>query len=252
MKKAILILAALMMVISGIAAVSAYEAHVINVQAHVENAMYASKTKVEFDTIFPEEWMTANFTVGYSESFCNPDQQGADNITYAVYVEWKRARAETYPKVTGSDNNSYYPWLGNALYIGIKDGDQWTPADMKPEDAGGLLKLVGDPPANCPGAKWVLDCPKPIRKYKPDYNGNDIIMIGLDAPVFEAYYNPLTDAIACDPTKPSGLNEPSWVIPEFLSDNVTPNPLHDPEGVDLGLDIKIQITDINRWYWGVK
>jgi predicted porin len=40
MKKAILILAALMLVASGVAAVSAYEAHVVNVRSHVENAIY--------------------------------------------------------------------------------------------------------------------------------------------------------------------------------------------------------------------
>jgi hypothetical protein len=58
-------------------------------------------------------------------------------------------------------------------------------------------------------------------------------------PVFEGYYNPETDVAV----KPSGRNAPSWVIPKKLPSGQD-NPAWNPEGVDMGLDIIIQVTDI--------
>jgi hypothetical protein len=64
----------------------------------------------------------------------------------------------------------------------------------------------------------------------------------LDVPVFEDYWNEDTDV----ESKPSGRNAPSWVIPRYLDppDNLITNPAWDPDGVDMGLDIIIQVTDI--------
>jgi hypothetical protein len=108
MKKAILIVAALVLVLSGVAAVSAYEAHLINVRAHVENAMSVTVEELDFGTVFPEEWMIKEFTVQVSESFCKEDQLRVTYIDYAVWAEWK-------PDPAGG----YYYWLGDALYVGI-------------------------------------------------------------------------------------------------------------------------------------
>ncbi len=55
MKKILLGLSALVMVLSGVAMVSAYEAHLINVTAHVENALEVDTTPIDFGTVFPEE-----------------------------------------------------------------------------------------------------------------------------------------------------------------------------------------------------
>jgi hypothetical protein len=214
MKKAILIVAALVLILSGVAAVSAYEAHLINVRAHVENAMSVTVEELDFGTVFPEEWMIKEFTVQVSESFCKEDQLRVTYIDYAVWAEWK-------PDPAGG----YYYWLGDALYVGI------DAAVKKPVAAGGDLVLVGDAPAGPPGAKWVMDAPVPLHKVTPNINSADLITIGLDAPVFEGYYNPLTDP---EP-KPSGLNDPTLII-------MKNDPRWNPDGVDLGVDIKIQVT----------
>jgi hypothetical protein len=233
-KKAFLILAALMMVLSGVAAVSAYEAHAINVTAHVENALDVNTDPIDFGIVFPEEWLIAHKSIKLSDSAnaSKGDSPGdLDYVEYGIFAEWKLADNETYPVVTGSDNESYYAWLGECLYVGVGvSGDNVT----------GMYK-VGPAPCGPPGAVEV-------QGFRSQLNGKilDELCIGIDVPVFEAHYNPLTDALACVPTKPSGLNEPSWVIPQYLSDNVTPNPLHDPDGIDLGLDLKIQVTDIVR------
>lgn len=224
MKKVVLVLGALVIVLSGVAMVSAYEAHVVNVTAHVENAMDVRATEIDFGTVFPEEWLLKEFTLGTSDSFCAESQDRVGRIWYSIYVEWK--------PITGTPN--YYPWLGDALYIGI---DSQNPL---PAGAGGDLVYVGDPPAGTPGtaAKWVMDAPRPLEKfdYGAGFNLNDTITVALDVPVFEGYYNQLTDVAL----KPSGLDDPTLVILE------TDIARYFPDGVDLGLDLKIQVTGIGN------
>jgi hypothetical protein len=65
----------------------------------------------------------------------------------------------------------------------------------------------------------------------------DIITVGIDVPVFEGYYNEITDAMwqeEFQTTKPSGLDEPTWVVPADF-------PGFDPNGMDFGLDLKVQV-----------
>jgi hypothetical protein len=213
-KKAILIVAALMLVVSGVAAVSAYEAHLINVKAHVENALLVNTDELDFGTVFPEEWLVAHRTVQLSESAVG--EWEADRLQ-AVEV---KIFAECKPHPEGG----FYNWMGYFTYVG------WNVDD----NANNMI-LVGDPPAQCPGAvevagPFVLDSDLPNNLY-----------IAIDVPVFEGYYNELTD-----PTpKPSGLNAPTYIIKKFLDDG-SPNPLWDPNGVDFGVDIKVQVVNIVR------
>ena len=234
MKKVLLVLVAVVLVVSGVAAVSAYEAQIINVRAHVENAMEVRAVKIDFGTVFPEEWMFVNFTLGTSDSFCAPTQNRTGNITYSIFAEWKLLSDNGTPNDPADDE--YYPWLGDALYVGI------DAQILKPKLAGGNLTCVGPPPATQPGAVWVMDCPRPLNKFSP-YNLNDTITVGLDVPVFEGYYNELTDMLQEDGSylpKPSGLDDPTLVILKTDVDR------YFPDGVDLGLDLKIQVTGIGN------
>jgi hypothetical protein len=104
------------------------------------------------------------------------------------------------------------------------------------------VEWVGnDTPPGPPAALKVWDSPEPIYKSKGAFkNETDRIVIGLDVPVFEDYYNPLTDMLQEDGTyakKPSGLDDPTVIIAKD-------DPRWDPEGVDLGVDLKIQVTNI--------
>jgi hypothetical protein len=61
----------------------------------------------------------------------------------------------------------------------------------------------------------------------------DFVCVAIDVPVFEGFYNYYTDP----KPKPSGLDRPTWIVPDE-------HPNYDPEGMDFGLDIKIQVTNI--------
>lgn len=54
--------------LSSVAAVSAFESHLVNVEAHVENAL-GTPAAFDFDTVFPEEWLTHEIVVQTSTSF---------------------------------------------------------------------------------------------------------------------------------------------------------------------------------------
>jgi hypothetical protein len=130
--------------------------------------------------------------------------------------------------VVGSDGNSYYAWMGRFLYVGID-------ATQIPNPTSGMT-LVGPPPVvGPPGAKPVLAIGT------LDGIISQQLAIAVDVPVFEGYYNALTDMLQANGTylpKPSGLDDPTYIItaedwPDF-----------NPEGMDFGLDLKIQVTYI--------
>lgn len=233
MKRVLLGLVALVMVVSGVAAVSAYEAHVVNVKAHVENAMTLIDVgggplyKMEFGTVFPEEWLTKTFKVSMSGSFCSYDNH--QEIDYDIWVVEK-------PILDGSGNptGNFYPWLGDALYIGIDTigaGFIKYPDDAVPPKGPGHLKHVGYTVPTGPVATGHLNKPAPQHQS---------VTVGLDVPVFRKYYNALTDP---EP-KPSGRLDPTVIIePEDTAR------YHPDGGVTLGAEIKVQITKIYRSAW---
>lgn len=226
MKKVLLVLIALVLVLSGVAMVSAYEAHTINVKAHVENALElqdlvgtAPDYQMDFGTVFPEEWLIKKFKVTTSDSFCHEDQQRVTRIDYNIYVEKKLG----------------YEWLGDALYFCVNWDYQTYPAGPKAPDMTWVGTVVPPPPLFVMSG-YVNKSDRVINEYT----------VGIDTPVFEGYYNEDTDLAWQDPdngiTKPSGLTKPTVIIKEGEPRYPTDMSL----GVDLGADIKIQVTDISK------
>ena len=218
MKRVLLVLGALVTVFSGVAMVSAYEAHVINVTAHVENAMKLQSVGIgpdyeyDFGTVFPEEWMLKTFVVRVSDSFCELDQTTRLNIDYDIWVEEKEG----------------YYWLGDALYFCVNWNFTTYPLGPKAAD----MTDVG-PTMPTPSAPAIYVLSDSLHKIN---NIQDGVTMALDVPVFEGYYNENTDV----DTKPSGKNVPTVEIKKGESRYPTDMSL----GVDLGADVKIQVTRI--------
>jgi hypothetical protein len=255
LKKAILIIAALMLVVSGVAAVSAYEAHIINVKAHVENALTVSGDgDMHLGTIFPEEFFITHHQISLSSSFLAvkdlepgvPDPNARVNaVKLAIYAEEKPEYNDQGEFV------GYYPWMGMFTFV------RFTQVDT---NADGVLNLADDDPA-VPEDNWVLIGPKPntgaspnpevkgpittfvlgVQDETPQRQINSIpLVIAVDAPVFEGYYNEWTDV----EVKQNGLSTPTYKVPRKLP-NGDDNPQHnDGKGSDWGIDIKIQVIDI--------
>jgi hypothetical protein len=252
MKKAILIISALVMVLSGVAAVSAYEAHTVNVTAKVENAILMEIADIDFGTIFPEEWLYEHGNVGLSTSAQTEQGDGSigdlDEVDVTLYAEWKADAAKTanwygddpdHPTTPGVGWHTYagyYNWMGDCLYVG-------TPVGTCLATDSGMV-LVGAASAPPPSAQVTGLI----------YTFNDqqtaTVYVAIDAPVFRAHYNSVTDAAwqaDQQTTKPSGKDVPTWIIEEYYPvGSQTLNPLHSPGGLDLGIDLKFQVTDIRR------
>jgi len=251
MKKLIMIVAGLALVFSGVAAVSAYEAHIVNIKAHVENVLALDGAgtgpnyKFELGTIFPEEWIKNHITIKLSSSALTElrETQVAGklkSVTFAVYLE-KKVKEAGPPVV-------YYPWLGDAMWIG-------TGVDDWPKDTLGAPSNTEDGNTAYPAGDLAWGGPAPvapaIAKLVPDAGGtlnfatqSIMLGIGVDTPVFEGYYNAETDMLQADGTyipKPSKRDSPTVIIPK------TDTERYFPDGVDLGVDLKVQVTNIVRW-----
>lgn len=111
--------------VAAVTGMSAFEAHVINVQARIENALEVSPLEINFGTVFPQEYLTYNFDVKLSKSFLDEDR--VDDVEYVIKQKAKPRPEE--PKVTGDAQVE-----SNVLYC-----HNHTPLD--PDDTG----LVGDP-----------------------------------------------------------------------------------------------------------
>lgn len=83
MKKRILLtIIAIAAVAFGVVGMSAFEAHVINVTAKIENALDVSPYGIDFGTVFPQEDLDENFTIALSDSFKANGR--VDNVEYKL------------------------------------------------------------------------------------------------------------------------------------------------------------------------
>lgn len=81
-KKALLALGSVAALVAGVAGLAAYEAHVINVTAKIENALTVHDDVVPFGTVFPQEYTERQFTVALSGSF--QQQNRLDDVNYVI------------------------------------------------------------------------------------------------------------------------------------------------------------------------
>lgn len=102
-------LVAVVAVVGGIAALSAYEAHVINVTAHIENALSVPTSHIGFGTVFPQETVNENFTLGFSSSFLA--QSRVNVVNYKIVQKpkpiWPKPAGCTQPYSTEEAARAY-------------------------------------------------------------------------------------------------------------------------------------------------
>ena len=71
----------------GVVLISAFEAHVVNVTAQIENALSVTPNKMMFGTVFPQEQLQEEFTVSLSDSFL--DQDRVNMVKYTINKKQK-------------------------------------------------------------------------------------------------------------------------------------------------------------------
>lgn len=63
---------------------AAFEAHVINVTAKIENALFVHPEALEFGTVFPQEHLDSQIFIGFSESFSERNQRRVGQVDYVI------------------------------------------------------------------------------------------------------------------------------------------------------------------------
>jgi len=228
-KKILLSLISVVAVGAGVVGMSAFEAHVINVTAHIENALYVpvEAAGLSFGTIFPEEVLYKNFDFGFSDSFKAEDR--VDDVEYVL-----RQKPKCGVPVPNTDPIEY------SDFVQVTDGPNGT--FVCPKDSV-MLPLL------CPYlSKTELD-----DAGKPTSN------------TIPAFHGPLTNWTMADTlatqlrgrlSKASGKTSSSWMLdlhaPCFkgmcAQDNVIPPDYQaDPqyESELFGCDLWIEVTNIS-------
>ena len=83
-KKLILGLAAIAAILVTLPMFAAFEAHVINVTAQIENALFVHPEGLEYGTVFPQEHLLTSFFMTFSQSFSATDQRRVGTVEYVI------------------------------------------------------------------------------------------------------------------------------------------------------------------------
>ena len=206
-KKFLLTLLAGFVFVVSLPLMAAYESHVINVTAHIENALRIHSNAYDFGTVFPQEYAERVFFVTTSDSFCEPDQRRVLNVDYKIVQKPKPIWEQTEECVTSAgkkfedidearkychdnpdDLKCCYPSLCpylSKLPRYPEAGDVGIPAFHDPSDpasvAYGTINKDMDP-----GDEWIIDLAAPcfegmcaqdyadfVHKHNPDADPND-------------------------------------------------------------------------------
>jgi len=221
-KKIILGLVAVVVVVGGIAGMSAYEAHVINVTAHIENALKVTPANGElvFGTVFPQEYLEKPIWITTSESFCEGDQRRVLNIDYKIVQKPKCINPAGEYASVGYDTHEcpvdYTEMPSLCPYLSK------TPVYEDPSPYTDYGVIAFHDPADSSSVA--------IGTINKDNDLSDEWIIDLVVPCFEGY-------CAQD-----------W--PEFVASyNPDANPgdyeaVGDPTGTTFGCDLWVEVTDI--------
>ena len=214
-KKILMSLGAALAVVASVAAMSAYEAHVINVTAHIENALAVSTEAIEFGTVFPQEYLERPFTVSLSSSFLADDQLRLGDVHYKIVQKPKCInQAGEYAPV---DYDTHQ----------CPDGYKEMPLLCPYLSKTPVYEEIGDygvPAFHDPATAIAVGT---IHK---DFDLSDEWIIDLAVPCFEGY---------------CGQDWPAFVA----SHNPDANPKDyeatgDPAGTTFGCDLWVEVTNI--------
>lgn len=184
-KKILMITGGILVVVGGVTALSAYEAHVINVTAHIENALSVTPEEIMFGTVFPQEKLYEDLTIIMSESFFFEGR--VDDIDYVIKQKPKpRPEFERQIGIAEARKWCHDNFPGFEFYP-----RGWTEylincyVPLCPY----LSKMPDGEPANDIGLRpfHQMNAVANGRLAKSEQDIEDIWTIDLDVPCFEGY-----------------------------------------------------------------
>lgn len=153
LKKLLFGASAAVVAVASVPMFAAFEAHVINVTARIENALTVPIKEIRYGTVFPQEALDRNFDISLSRSFL--DETRVDDVKYIIRQKPKCA-------ATSEDGQTWYEQIPTATGHVVVDA------------TGAVTIDCGPIPPNMPqGAIWgplPSLCPY-LSKHKADADG---------------------------------------------------------------------------------
>ena len=188
---------------------AAYEAHVINVTAHIENALKVFPEDLVFGTVFPQEYHEKRIWVTTSTSFCAIDQRRVLNIDYKIVQKPKCINQAGEYAPVGYDTHecpvgytempSLCPYLSKTPVYDNPEPykDYGVPAFHDPDDPASIATGTINKDHNLQD-EWIIDLPVPcfdgmcaqdydefVHSYNPDADPDDYTpLAGLESSDF--------------------------------------------------------------------
>ena len=108
MKKLILGSVGLLVALAAMPLLAAFEAHVVNVTATVENALYVHPQGLEYGTVFPQEHLDTSFFITFSQSFSASTQTRVGHVDYIIKQKPQCADTQGNLVNVGEDANGNF------------------------------------------------------------------------------------------------------------------------------------------------
>ncbi|MEA1937132.1 MAG: hypothetical protein U9N04_03405 [Patescibacteria group bacterium] len=149
-KKIIMAVAMVSVVTLSASMFAAFEAHVVNVTAHIENALAVDTEAIEFGTVFPQEYLEKPLEIRLSDSFVeafNSEEQRVQFVDYKIVSKPKCWNDDSEnPEYAPVDFATHEcPTIDGVQYVVMKDLCKFL-SKMPAEETGGYNKAdVGVP-----------------------------------------------------------------------------------------------------------
>jgi len=133
-RKLFLLIPTIAAIAIGVVGFSAFEAHIINVTAHIENALAVDPEPIQFGTVFPQEYLLRDFSINLSESFIGEER--VDDVNYVIKQKTKCICSEDGIKNDDCEEGEYAP-VGYATHecpVGFEEMQSLCPFLSKTAD----------------------------------------------------------------------------------------------------------------------
>lgn len=164
---------------------AAFEAHVVNVTATIENALYVHPQSLAYGTVFPEQHLDTSFFVTFSESFSVTGQTRVGTVDYIIKQKPQCVDGQGNLRNVGEDQNGNFvcplgttmrpllcPYLSKEPALPSKfatstppfhdpnASSSWAHGELTKFSPGGPPSTVGSHPAEL----WNVDIAAPCFK----------------------------------------------------------------------------------------
>ena len=127
---------------------AAFEAHVINVTAKIENALFVHPQSIEYGTVFPQEHLLSDFFITFSQSFSETSQTRVGKVDYDI--KQKPKPRESYVTQVGVE--AARDWCHLSSPVNAADPNYPYSVNCYPNLCPYLSKTPDDRPATGPNA----------------------------------------------------------------------------------------------------